>query len=166
MSNEEQKAEKSFKVCSELKENTRIIRELTIKNIPLFEEILNNEYFKIDLGDEDATWSAFLGQPDVMYSRSNVNTWIKIKKKLVDEYGMKLEDFWGIKLSKLEIIAMYSRDIEHAQKLIKEAKVLLPSDWKDLANSLMGKPVSDDGHLHEYCKFEQCKKCGHKEVLN
>ncbi len=160
---EETDAKNAYAVCKELIDNIKKVREISIKNIPLFEEIYEKEYYKVYLGDEKASWSAFLGDPDILYSRSNVNTWIRIKKKLIDEYGFKLEDIWNIKLSKLETVALYSTSKEHAEELLGASKTLLPSDWKDLQNSLRGKPTSDDGHMHDFTKFEQCRICGLKE---
>lgn len=160
---EERDSTKAFSVCKKLKDNIKKIRSLVIENIPLFEEVFNNEYYKVDMGDEEATWSSFLGQPEILYPRSSVASWFRIKKTLYDEFKIPFEKFSEVKLSKLVIIALYAKDKKHAEELIASAMTLLPNEWKDLENSLKGKPISDDGHIHQFLRYEVCKICGMKK---
>jgi len=155
-------SEKAFSVCQKIKENEKIIRDKTIENIPLYKECFLNEYYKVDLGDENASWNMFLGLPEVTRPRAQIRSWFVIMNNLVDKFGFSLEELMGVKLSKLEIIAIYAKDKKEAEKLINDAKILAPSEWKDIENELRGKPTSDDGHKHDFKRFKQCKICGLK----
>ena len=161
---EEVSGEKAFNLCMELINKIATIRKESVEIIPILEEINSTDAYKQYMGDESSTWSSFLGLPEVLLTRSNVRSWLQIKRNLSDVFGIPLEKLHAVKLSKLYLIALYAKNKEEAEDLIAKALTLAPSEWKNVEHEFRGKPVSDDGHSHEFKKYKQCIKCGEKKT--
>lgn len=162
----EQETQKAFDTCKQLKTNIKLIREKQVENIPLLEEIFLHEWYKVDMGDEEASWTSFLGQPEVTIPRSHVQNWLVIKRNLSDAFGIPLEEISDVKISKLYLIALHAASRDEAEDLISKARTLLPGEWRDIENKLKGKHESNDGHAHDFKHLLQCKVCGLKETQN
>ena len=162
----EKVAKQSFDVCSKIIENEKMIRDKTIENIPLYEEVFLNEYYKVYIGSESASWSSFLGLPEITRSRSQLRDWFLIKNNLVDKFKIPFEKLMNVKISKLHHIAVYADNREQAEDLIAKAQTLLPSEWDDTVRKAKGMPTSEDGHEHNFKKMKQCKICGVKKPID
>jgi hypothetical protein len=162
---EQQIGELAFKLHQELTANEMMRRGLLVKNIEILEEIFSKGLYRDLLGDPNAEWAGYLGSIDVFYSRAEVNRWLKIKKVLADKFGFNLMDLLDIPVSRLATIASVAGDAKQAEELIGYAKTNLPRDWKDLINKLKGKNTIDDGHAHDFKRYEICRICGFRHAI-
>jgi hypothetical protein len=163
--NEQQIGELAFQLHQELTANETMRRGLLIRNIEILEEIFNKGLYRDLLGDPNGEWAGYLSSIDVFYSRSEVNRWLKIKKVLADKFGFKLMDLLDIPISRLATVASIAKTKEQAEELLGYAKTNLPRDWKDLVNSLRGKHTTDDGHVHNFKRYEICRICGLRHAI-
>ena len=164
---QEQKiGELAFKLNEELITGEKARRAILVRNIEILEEVLSKGLYRDILGDPNAEWAGYLGSIDVYYTRAEVNRWIKIKRKLSDEFGIDLMDLLDIPVTRLEAIAGVAEDSNHAEELLGYARTNLPRDWNDLVRKLRGKHTIDDGHEHQMNKYEICSICNVRHRLD
>lgn len=158
---DEKRGKKAFELDKVLKENEEQRRRLMMSNIHLLDEIFEEELYKEVLGDENAPWSAYLGQIETYYSRSEVKNLLRVYKKFSKELGLPVGDYADLPRSRLiEIIPLVNKTNVH--DWIDKAVVLLSKDWKIEVRKAKGLPTEDDDHEHEFTKFEVCEICGLK----
>jgi hypothetical protein len=139
-------------------------RKLLIENIIDITNLFDSEEYKAIIGDEDASWSAYLSQLEVFYSRSEVNTWRRVINKFVNEYAIPIEELATIPVSRMkDLLSICKPDMEKERvyEFIGIAKTALPLDWKNVIAEQKGIPTSDDCE-HQFDTVEICKKCGFK----
>jgi hypothetical protein len=166
MDTNESRGQRGFFLNQKIVENEKARRALLIENIDYLAEVLDAQLYKEILGDEDSEWAGFLAQLDVWYTRAEVNRYIKLRRKLQLELGFDLKELLDIPLLRLEAIADHTKTKAEAEKLIEIASVATPRDWREEINTFLGKPTEDDGHEHDFKKFEVCKVCGLKHALD
>jgi hypothetical protein len=161
--NEKERADRAFALNTKIIENEQRRRALLIENIGLLSEVFEGEFYKEILGDPEGTFAGFLGQVEVYYTRAEVMRYIKIRQKLVGEFGFDLKTLLDIPVTRLENVASYCESKESAEKMLDVAKVALSSDWRDEVNELRGKHTSTD-HEHDFSKVVKiCSICGRKQ---
>jgi hypothetical protein len=160
----EERGEKGFKLHKLIEENEKKRRALLLENVLYLNEILTDQLYKEILGDEEAEWVAYLAQLQVYYTRSEVIRWIRIKRKLVDEFGLDASILVEVPITRLENICGVAVDKAQAEQLIGVAKVQLGKDWKDTIAALKGKPTMEECQ-HLFNQFEICKTCGFRHKL-
>ena len=166
LTKEERRGERAFEAWKKLTENIANIRKFTIENAKLFTEIYDNQWQKDILGDEEASWVAFLAQPEVFYTRSEINRFMILHKTLSVEWGFVLEDLLDIPITKLENIARYCKSSSEAQHYLDLARTFSSADWKEEMNKLVGKPSAVDcNHVGLIKKYAVCSKCGNKHPI-
>ena len=164
MNTEKERADKAFKLNKQIVDNEQKRRALLIENIGLLSTIQDEGLFREILGDENATFVGVLAQLEVYYTRAEVLRYLKIKQKLVNEFGFDLKELLDIPVTRLENVAAYCESKESAEKMLDMAKVATSSDWRDEISTLRGKPTSEDGHRHDFSKvYKVCAICGKKE---
>lgn len=164
--NEEKLGEVAFGLNKELVANELARRGLLVRNIEILEEIFSKGLYRDILGDPNAEWAGYLGSIDVYYTRAEVNRWLKIKKRLADEFGFDLQEILDIPVTRLEAVAILSGDSKHAEELIGYARNMLPRDWNEEVRKLKGKHIEDDGHAHDWKRVAICKICNSKHALD
>lgn len=156
------RVDKAFALHVKLTANVGAIRQLTLENYEILKEIQDEELYKDILGDETADFKAYLADVDVFYSRAKVDRWHKIRKRLLTEFGIVIEELYNVPETRLEQIAYLSKDKDHALELLSKAKILLSLDWTNEIRMLKGLPTTDE------CKHDprevpataKCIKCG------
>ena len=164
MNNTEQDGEKAFNIHSQISGNETQRRILLSKNISLLKAIKKDNLFKVILGDQDAEFTAYLGQVETMYSRNEVYNYIRIHDKFVDDLKMSFIDICDIPLSRLiELIPVVEEG--NVSNLLEQARVLTSQDFRDVVRQIKGLPISDDGHQHKMVQYEICAECGVKHKI-
>ena len=156
----EKLGEMFFKLNESVKDKERTRRALMIENIKDICNIFNNKLYKVEFEE----WTGFLGQIEIFYSRTEINRFIKIKKRLIDEFGFDAYKIFDIPVTRLENIAVYSKDKEQAQELLGKANVLTSRDWRNEMNKLRRRPQMEDCK-HQCVGYEICNFCGFKRKL-
>ena len=123
--------------------------------------MFEKELYKAVLGDENAPWSAFLGQVEIFYSRSRVNTLLRIYRKFTKELGMTPDDYFDVPLSRLEALLPVV-EANNRQEWVDKARVLLRKDFDIELRQAKGLPFEDDDHEHDMVQYEICSRCGLK----
>lgn len=162
--NEEALSEKAYQLNDKVVANERERRRLFFENISLLEEILQGHLYKY-IVDEDASWASYLGELDVFYTRSEVVRWLRIKGRLVNDFGFKIDELLSVPATKLEAIVGVAKDAADAKVLLEMAGVAKGKDWRNEIKLRQGKHLPDDGHPHDFVDFKQCKVCGEKHKL-
>lgn len=157
--NEEALSQRAFELNDKVVANERERRKLFFENISLLEEILQGHLYRYIL-DEDASWSSYLGELDVFYTRSEVVRWLRIKGRLVNDFGFKIDELLSVPATKLEAIVSVAKDAADAKVLLEMAGVAKGRDWRNEIKMRQGKHLPDDGHMHDFEEFEVCKVCG------
>lgn len=165
LTREERRGSEAFEAWKKLTDNISNRRKIDVENAKLFTEIFDNQWQKDILGDEEATWLAFLAQPEVFYTRSEVNRFMILHKRLAVEWGFILEDFFDINVTKLENIAKYCKSSSEATHYLELARTLSSSDWKEEMNKLTGKPSMAECKHQDTKTLTVCGVCGHKDVV-
>jgi len=160
--NQDKNTDNAFNVCKKLIDNEKKIRELMFENIPLYLDILNNGYYKIYMGDENASWVSFLGLPEVTKSRARIHGWSLIHENLIKKFAFGPEEVMNVEISKLYFIAQKATSKEDAEDLISKARTLLPNEWREVVAKKTGKHFTDDGHRHQFNTYKICSICGEK----
>lgn len=166
LTKEERRGEEAFATWTKLTSNIADIRKKTIENAKLFTEIYDNQWEKDILGDEEATWVAFLAQPEVFYTRAEINRFMVLHRRFSVEWGFVLEDLLDIPITKLENIAKYCETSNQVQHYLDLARTLSSADWRDEMSKLQGKPSQTDcDHKGMLKRYEICGKCGQKHPV-
>lgn len=153
--------ELSFKLNEDIKERELTRRKLFLDNVIDLVKMHDENLFPAILGKGiDPSWSGFLSQIEVLYSRTKVERWRKIWKRFVVELKVDPKDFFSVPETRLEDIAKFVGD-EDIDEWIEKAKQLIPSDWKHELKDLRGLPSKEScEHSHEVYRI--CKHCGDK----
>ena len=158
--NKEKLGELFFGLNKAIKEKELERRKLMIENIDTLANIFDKKLYKVEFED----WAGFLGQIEVFYSRTEVNRFLIIKKRLIDEFNFDPYTFLDIPVVRLENITKFAKNKAHASELIDKAKTLTSQDWRNEINVLKGKPAMEDCK-HDFQGYEICKICGLKRKI-
>jgi len=165
----EKDGEKAFDYHTQIVKNENKRRELLFDNMKYLAELHNTGLFRAVLGDEDAPWSAYLGQYDVFYSKSKVFNFVKIYNKFIKELGLSSERIASIPHSKLGLLIGVVNK-ENVEEWLTKSETLTSQDFNDELRIAEGK----ESYLN--CKHENaklytiCSVCGyrhqgeHKEI--
>lgn len=156
--NNEKQGEVAFSVHNQIIENEKQRRSLFLQNMELIHEMHNKQYYKSILGDDEAPWSAYLGQHEVFYSASKVYTMDKIYSKFVKELEVDIDEISDIPSSKLSnLLSVVNR--ENVSDWLTKARVLTTQDFEDELRKAQGK-ISYLECPHNFKEYEICAKCG------
>ena len=163
---EEINANEAFDIHSSIIEREKVRRELMISNVVDLVSLFDKQAFRAILGDENGSWSAYLSQLEVWYSRGTVEKWRKIYSRLTKELQIEPFSYIDIPESRLEDIVKIVKDKDDANDLFSKAKLLIPGDWKSEIFERRGKPTQDECNHEEEEIMAICKKCGFKHKVN
>ena len=160
-SKEEREAEIAFSLQSTI-EGHEVKRRLLLLEIgEALWEVYDKQYYKDLLGQEDATWSAFLSQPSVYFSRNATYGLFQVAKKFIKELQIPKEVLMTVPIQRfIECKNIVTK--ENHQELLNQAVTLTPQDWKIVLRQAKGLPV-EENCPHELVKYQICKKCGLKQ---
>lgn len=141
-------------------QNEEMRRALLMENMQMLSQLKTKNLYRAILGDERAPWSAYLGQLEVFYSRNEVNNYIRIYDKFINELGVDKNRIYKITRSRLfDLIPIINR--ENVDELLSMAEVLLSQDWVNEMRIRRGK-TSIDECPHSFVEYEICQECGSK----
>ncbi len=154
----------AFSFHKKIINNERKRRELFAENASILLAILEKEYFKAILGDEKASWAAYLGEIEVFYSRNEVDNIIRIHKKLVKELHIISPEFSDIPRSRLIDILPFITNSNYKDWFAK-ARVLTGRDWNIEVRNQKGLITEEDEHEHKMVNYDICSICGKKHKI-
>ena len=161
LTREQRRGEDGFDLHQKIIVRERERRISLIKIGGLLYEIKKQQLFKDILGDEQAKWSAYLSQTEIMFSRHKVKYLLQIHSYFILQRQISPEELARYPLSRIIEIIKYANSDEKINSLLQVAAVALPQDWRDTINELRGKiPSEDCNHLFENIKV--CENCGKK----
>ncbi len=161
----EDNSKKAFEVHSEIVQNEKMRRVLLAKNSQLLSEMLQDDNFRLILGDESAPWSAYLGQIETYYSRSKANALIRVFRKMHSISPESVVMYADIPTTRMtEILPIL--DIQNCAEWLEKARTLVRKDWDIEVRKAKGKITQEDEHEHEMISYQQCEKCGLKIKAN
>lgn len=163
---DEKRGEKAFKLNEKVKENENKRRLLLAENAKLLSEIYDEGYYKELLGDEQGEWAGYLGDLEVFYTRSLVNSYVKVYKTLTEKYNLDPETWVGVPITRLTDIVKINPPKEDLPDWLARALTLTSKDWSIEKKKALGQLIEDDEHAHEMVTYEVCKKCGLKKKCN
>jgi len=162
--NEEQ-GKKAFTIHSQIAENEKQRRQLSIENAELIHIMHAEKLYKSILGDENAPWSAYLTQNELYLTASKVYMLDKIYGKFVKELGLDPNELADVPHSKLaSLIGIVDKD--NVEEWLTKAKELTSQDFNDELRIAQGK----ESYLN--CKHSNekiyaiCQSCGFRHAPN
>jgi hypothetical protein len=139
-------------------------RELLLDNMKYLCELYDTKLYKVILGNEDSNWSAYLGQHETYYSRSQVYNFAQIYKRFTKELGLEPKDYIDIPQSKLQRLIKIVT-IENVNDWLTKARELTTQDFDDEIRILKGEESYLDCKHLEIKKYESCQKCGFRHQI-
>ncbi len=161
---EQNQAEVAFTFHKKIMANEKKRRELFAENASILTLVFDKEYFKTILGDEEASWAAYLGEIEVFYTRNEVDTIIRIHKKFVKELHILAPEFSDIPHSRLLDMIPFVLTSTYLEWFAK-ARVLTGRDWLIEIRKEKGLLTEEEEHEHSMEIYEICSKCGKKHKV-
>jgi hypothetical protein len=143
---------------NQIVENEKQRRKLLVESIKYLLEIKESGLFKAILGDERASWSAYLTQNDTFGSRNVIAYYIRIYDTFVKKWGLDTESFMDIPYSKLYLIVQIATK-ENIFDWLEKARNLTTQDFEDELRIAKGKKSYLDCQ-HRFDEYEICSECG------
>lgn len=124
-------------------------------------EIKERQLYKDILGDERATWSAYLSQTELLFSRHKIKYLIGIHHYFIIQRKMSPESMASYPFSRLVEIIKYANNDEAVDNLLSLSATATPQDWRDSINEVRGKTTSENCE-HLFSNIRVCEHCGKK----
>lgn len=159
--NTQEEGIQAFELHQLIVENERQRRILLGKNIANLKLMKDSLLFKVILGDNEAEWSAYLGQVETFYSRNEVYNLIRIYNKFVVELGCDFSNICDIPISRLSELVLVV-DKHNLEDLLANARVLTSQDFRNSIRGIKGLATIDDGHPHLFVDYKICSVCGER----
>jgi len=161
MKNNERLGKKAFSCHRSIEQNEKLRRILLIKNITSLVDMLDKEYYKVILGDEQAEWAGYLAQLEIFYSRNQVHTYTKIYKYLTQNLNIDPEKWFEVPITRLsECLPFVNK--KNYRSWFDKANILTGQDWQIEIRKEKGLITEEDEHKCDMVEYEQCRICGVK----
>ena len=157
-------AEYAFSLHKMIEENEIKRRELLFYNMEILNKIYREKYFKIILGDEEAQWSAYLGQHEIFYARSKIFTMNRIYQRFIVELKIDVQRIAPIPLTKLANLLPVV-DKKNVDEWLTKAEVLTNQDLNDEIRIASGKESYLNCEHKEEQTYKVCSKCGNRHRI-
>lgn len=156
----EENSKEAFELHSKIINNELVRRALLMDNMQALSKIKQGNLYRTILGDEKAPWAAYLGLTDVHYTRNEVNNYIRIYDKFINELTIDPVIVLGITRSRLfDMLPIV--DSSNVYELLEMARVYTTQDWSNEMRIRRGK-TSVDECPHTFEEFNICHECGFK----
>lgn len=156
---------KAWELHQSIQKNELERRRLLLENMSLIHDIHSNGLYKVILGDDNAQWSAYLGQHEVFYTRSKVYTLDKIYQKFIKQLKLDPSQISEIPLTKLSALLPIVDD-QNVLYWIAQAEALTSQDFNDELRKSQGK-ISYLECPHSNTKlYTICSSCGFRHQGN
>jgi hypothetical protein len=150
---------KAWNIHNQIIENEKTRRELIFQNAELIHTLHDTKLYQAILGDEEAPWTAYIGQPELFYSASKVYTLDKIYQKFIKELGFKIDELVNIPISKLSnLISIVDKD--NVKEWLNKADVLTTQDFQDEIRVATGHESYLNCPHKNTVLYSICSSCG------
>lgn len=157
------RAEAAFSTHRQIEANEKLRRQLLVDNASLLVDMLDKDYYKDILGDETAPWSGYLGQIEIYYSRYQIDSYVRVYKKLVGKLGIPAKAWMDIPITRLTD-CLKLIDATNYEDWFSNALVLTSKDWTIKVRDAKGLVTEEtEGHEHNMEQYEICTQCGLKQ---
>lgn len=154
----EQEGQKAFQLHERVKQNEIHRRRLLFDSMEAIHELHKGKHYQTILGDENAPWSAYLGQHDTYYSASQIYTYDKIYQKFRNELGVHPDTISEIPVTKLSNLITVV-NLDNVNDWLTKAKELTTQDFNDELRKAHGK-ISYLDCPHKFVPYSICGSCG------
>ena len=156
------KAEKAFKLHQQLIQLGHSVQKAFILIGKNLYEIQDNDLFKF-LGDGGyETFNSYLASPELEISRRQAFYLIKVYRIYCKQFGLRVEQMEGAKLSALKATLPVVTD-KNYEEWLEKTKVLSLSDVKaEVRREQSGQDPMTCSHNWEKKIFFQCSECGER----
>ncbi len=163
METNEQKNTEIFDAFQQLKALAKINSGVDMEQAKFFAYMKKDEKFKIVMGYPEATWRAFLAQPELQPIKvSKADRLAKIYNTYITLLNLKTEDIVGIDSYSLQRLANVV-NTENVREWLDKAKNLSRSD---LVREIKYGHIDEVNCQHQWAtqEIKTCKLCGTKET--
>ena len=165
-SKDEIDAVEAFERNERIKDREKKRRVLFIENVIEIAMMHETQQYKAILGySPPPRWSGYLAQLELYYSRSEIDRWRRIVQKLVQEFGIPIEDLVLIPSTRLRDVMNIAKDAKEAEEYCDLAKHQTPSEWSETVRDAKGLPTPSTCKHGHNAKYEICEDCGQKNRL-
>lgn len=161
----EERGKQAFTIHQEIVKNEEKRRSLIGENAKLLSVIYDNGLYRELLGDENASWSGYLGDLQIFYSRSRIFNLVSIYKKFTDKLNISAEQWVQIPTSRLVDMLPFVT-LENCEDWFAKALTFTSRDWLIESRRARGLITSEDEHTHQMVGYNICKVCGLKECTH
>jgi hypothetical protein len=160
----EQMGELAFEYHNKIQSNERKRRELMAENAKLL-SIMKGGLYKAILGDDKGKWAGYLGQIEVMYSRSSVENMIQIYQRLCEGLNLNYDEISDIPKSRLLDLSNILCSGSQVEEWLNKARNLTNQDWTNEIREMKGLPTMEECS-HKFQDYEICSICGLRHQKN
>lgn len=155
-------SEIAFGLQQKIKNNELTRRGIFADNVRILAEIKEKEYYKILLGDSEATWAGFLADTEIFYTRNQIKSMLMINSTYGEKLQLAPSEYLALPQSRLiDIVPVVTKETWEDWK--PKIELLTSKDWKIEVRKAKGQITEEDEeHEHEYEGYQICKACGAK----
>ncbi len=154
----ENKGTEAWNLHNKIKQNEMNRRLLMLDSMEALHTLHSKKLYRAVLGDEDAPWTAYLGQHDTYYSASQVYTLDKIYQKFIVELKVNPKNILEIPTTKLSnLVPIVTMD--NVVEWLTKAETLTNFDFQDEIRKSKGKKSYLDC-THQFTPYQICSSCG------
>jgi hypothetical protein len=161
MSNNEEKGKLAMELHQLIMQNELNRRQLLFANMEHIGKMYHDKLYQVFLGDDTASWSAYMGQFDVFYTKSQVYLMNKIYQKFIKELGLDSKDISDIPHSKLGLLVNLVNK-ENVHLWLTKSRELTSQDFKDEIRKATGKVSYLACSHQEEVTYKICQTCSHR----
>lgn len=156
--------ERAYWLHSNIKTLESQRRNLLLQSMEAINELYSTKLYRIILGDENAPWSAYLGQHDTFYSASQIYLFNKIYQKFIIELGVNRDEIADIPTTKLSnILKLVTK--ENINEWLTKARELTNQDFTDEIRIAQGKESYQTCQHESEVDYKICQKCGFRHKI-
>ncbi len=158
METTEKAGDKAWELHNTIAQNEALRRKLLFDSMKAIHEIHDGKLYQTLLGDENAPWSAYLGQHELYYTKSQIYQYDKVYQKFVKELDINAGVIDMIPVSKLSAIVNLVNK-ENVLEWITKANELTSQDFQDEIRKAQGKESYLTCPHKNKVEYEICSSC-------
>ena len=125
-------------------------------------ELKKDENYRIIMGDTEASWKAFLCQPEINLHVAKADRLVKIYQKYIQELGLSTEDIYGVDSNILvRLASVVTKD--NVGEWIEKAKNLSRADvYREIKFGAIDEMKCEHNYTRKIVCT--CVKCGTRKI--
>jgi hypothetical protein len=162
MKTKEEKGAVAFDLQRRIISNERARRHILAENAQLLTELKDKGLYKVLMDKDNGTWAGFLADPEILYSRNEIHSMVKLYNTYTKKLGLKPEDYFDLPHSRLlDIVPVVT--LETWEDWYSKIQTLTARDWRMEVREAKGLITEEtEDHEHNYQDYKICKDCGAK----